>query len=281
MERAFGFAQQGAQHVWTMGYHSHNVVQETFPFARITVYMTGTTNLATIFHDNHTPPTPLANPFTANENGWWWFYAVDGRYDVMITPRTTPDCPWTIGDIYLGTGGAGGTGNVYVSSTAPASPQSGQLWFDTQNISLNIWYGNAWLQLLPGEGGGGGGGGGSGGTANIYIGSSSPVSPEPGQLWFDSQNISLNIWYSGAWLQLVPGGNGGGGGGGGSITAGEVALNPPVGSWTTVQQAITALYGCCVYVGPAPPASAQPGQLWFDSENVSLNIRFSNAWLQL
>jgi hypothetical protein len=98
MQRAQGFAEQGARVVWTAGIHSVTLVQESAPFATITVYLNGTTTLATLFSDNQTPPTPMANPFTANENGYWFFYAPDGCYDVMIRAE---EWVWTIGDLCL------------------------------------------------------------------------------------------------------------------------------------------------------------------------------------
>lgn len=98
MERAQGFAQQGSQVVWTSGQSSVTLVQESAPFATITVYLTGTTILAEIYSDNQTPPTPLANPFTADANGFWFFYAENGRYDIQITG---PNWTWTIGDVAL------------------------------------------------------------------------------------------------------------------------------------------------------------------------------------
>ena len=99
MMRAQGFAQQGDGVVWTAGTASTNVVQTSYPFAIITVYYSGTTILAPIYSDNHSIPTPYANPFTANADGYWWFYAPNGRYDVMImAPHLRP---WTIGDLML------------------------------------------------------------------------------------------------------------------------------------------------------------------------------------
>ena len=77
---------------------SSTLVQESAPFALITVYLTGTTQLASLYANNFVPPTPLSNPFTANDNGYWFFYAPDGRYDVMIE---APDWTWTMGDIKL------------------------------------------------------------------------------------------------------------------------------------------------------------------------------------
>ena len=102
MERAQGFAMQGDRVVFTNGSASTTLVQESAPYARITAYLTGTTTLATLYSDNQTPPTPMANPFTANADGYWFFYAIDGRYDVLIE---SPDWSWTIGDVLLQDGG--------------------------------------------------------------------------------------------------------------------------------------------------------------------------------
>lgn len=112
MQRISGFAEQGAGTVWTNSFASQNVVQENFPFSKITVYLTGTTTLAILYADNNTPPTPLPNPFTADEHGWWWFYVADGRYDIQITPQTAPSIPWTIGDVSVYDAGADPSGNL-------------------------------------------------------------------------------------------------------------------------------------------------------------------------
>jgi len=58
----------------------------------ITVYITGTVQLATIYADNFN--TPKANPFTADSNtGAWSFYAPNGRFDIRFSggnPSITP-----------------------------------------------------------------------------------------------------------------------------------------------------------------------------------------------
>jgi hypothetical protein len=109
MERAQGFAQQGGEQVYTAGIASVTLVQESYPFATITVFLSGTTVLAALYSDNQTMPTPLANPFTADENGYWYFYAANGRYDVMIDSPEL-ETPWTIGDVLLNDPGGGGGG---------------------------------------------------------------------------------------------------------------------------------------------------------------------------
>jgi hypothetical protein len=65
--------------------------------ASITVYETGTANLATIYSDNGI--TPLANPFTGEDDGSFSFYAADGRYDVLV--HKSPYRPVKITDILL------------------------------------------------------------------------------------------------------------------------------------------------------------------------------------
>src|SRR5215467_15614751 len=83
MQRAWGWAQLGSQIVRTLGISSSNKFQQTFAGCTVTVYVSGTLTLATIYSDNIL--TPLANPFTADSTGYWDFYAANGRYDVSLT----------------------------------------------------------------------------------------------------------------------------------------------------------------------------------------------------
>ena len=106
MQRVQGFAQQGDQQVFTAGLESVTLVMGSYPGAIISVFFTGTTDLAVIFSDNAS--TPLSNPFTADANGHWFFYAVNGRYDVQIAAIGGEPPPWTMGDILLADPESGG-----------------------------------------------------------------------------------------------------------------------------------------------------------------------------
>ena len=106
MQRAQGFAQQGGEVVFTAGVASVTLVQESWPYALITVFLTGTTILAALYADNL--GTPLPNPFTANSSGYWYFYAANGRYDVRLS---SPHGSWTMGDVLLNDGGGGAVGS--------------------------------------------------------------------------------------------------------------------------------------------------------------------------
>lgn len=107
-EKAQGYCEKGGQTVTLFGLNSTTKVQRSYASCTVTVYATGTTTLSTLYSDNS--GTAKANPFTADTDGYWYFYADDARYDVkfsnggIATPFTRSD--WILGD----TGGSGGAG---------------------------------------------------------------------------------------------------------------------------------------------------------------------------
>lgn len=110
MERAFGWSEQGGVSVVIAGTAGSSTqrFQRSFRGATVTVYETGTTTLATIYDDDNATPTAKANPFTANATtGFWYFYAVNGRYDVQFSGGGIAT-PFTVADIALGLGDNGG-----------------------------------------------------------------------------------------------------------------------------------------------------------------------------
>lgn len=70
-------------------------VQRSYPGATVTVYITGTTTLASIYSNAATNPTPKSNPFTADSKGFYFFYAFDGTYDIKFS-GTGIATPFTI-----------------------------------------------------------------------------------------------------------------------------------------------------------------------------------------
>jgi hypothetical protein len=106
-ERYFNYCQRGGQKVVTQGLQSAGTYQRTFQSCMLHVYLAGTTTLATLYSDNLTPAsTPLANPFTAASDGFFFFYAAAGRYDVQetfldgtVSPPVTIQLTW--GDVLL------------------------------------------------------------------------------------------------------------------------------------------------------------------------------------
>jgi hypothetical protein len=115
-QKLTGFCTVGGQKVVSQGLTSTTQVQVSYPQCTVTVYATGTTNLATLHSDN--VGTPLANPFTANTNGSWGFYTANGRYDIVLSKTSSSGFPFTISDVIFcdptncGGGGGGGSGTV-------------------------------------------------------------------------------------------------------------------------------------------------------------------------
>lgn len=79
--RIQGDCSLGGQKVTTGGLVSTTQVMRSFPSCTVTVYNTGTVTLSTIYSDD--AGTPLANPFTADSTGHWFFYANNGNYDAV------------------------------------------------------------------------------------------------------------------------------------------------------------------------------------------------------
>lgn len=114
-----------------------------------------------------------------------------------------------------GGGSSGGTSSVTTSDTAPTSPSDGDLWFDTTNSGLFIYYqdtdSSQWIEVVGSSTGGSGG-------ASVSVSTTAPSSPSEGDLWFDSTDLSLYIYYDDgttpAWITVVPDSGGGSAAGG-------------------------------------------------------------------
>lgn len=137
-QRAFGWCAQGGVRVYVSNVGSAapapsfapTYFDQSYPNCTVTVYLTGTLTLATLYSDN--AGTPLANPFTANSNGYWAFYADRGRYDVRFS-GTAISSPFTTADIQLcdvisencaGTGGGGTQTPHNLLAGAPVVPDT-------------------------------------------------------------------------------------------------------------------------------------------------------------
>ncbi len=105
MQRYFGYVEQGGVEVEITGTDgsSPDVFQQSYPLATITVYNTGTLTLSTIYSDDGI--TPKANPFTADANGYFFFYAANGVYDVKFSGGAIPS-PYTYSGVGLFDAGA-------------------------------------------------------------------------------------------------------------------------------------------------------------------------------
>lgn len=78
-----GDVERGGFTVSTDGRTSTTLVQRSFPSATVTVFNAGTATPSSIFSDSG--GTPKANPFTADTDGQWNFWANPGSYDVQFS----------------------------------------------------------------------------------------------------------------------------------------------------------------------------------------------------
>lgn len=109
-----GIAQKGGKVVRTSTTVSYKLM-ESYPSCTITVYLTGTLTIASIFSDNF--GSVKANPFTANSDASFFFYADDGRYDIKFS-GTGIAVPFTWADVSL---------KDITSSSPPSGAASGDL----------------------------------------------------------------------------------------------------------------------------------------------------------
>lgn len=99
----------GSVKAQTQGLQSTNTLQGSYPRCTVTVYITGTATRATIYADSSN--TPLTNPFTANTNGSFTFWAASVQgYDITVSggiPIPLPQ-PFT----YINRSAFGGAGSI-------------------------------------------------------------------------------------------------------------------------------------------------------------------------
>jgi hypothetical protein len=149
------FCMDGGKKAVTQGLNSSNTVQASYPKCTVTVYFTGTTNKATIFRDALS--TPLGNPFTADTDGYWLFYAAAGQgYDVVMsggTPIAFPQ-PVSLVDLIVPVGGSGGSQTIIEVNGVPTSPVSPVNIVDSASVTWTL-TGSTISATAAGGGGGG------------------------------------------------------------------------------------------------------------------------------
>jgi hypothetical protein len=111
--------------------------------------------------------------------------------------------------------GGGGAATLQVSDAAPSSATANDLWLNSTNMKLFVYYAdgtsNQWVEV----GAGGTISGGSGGGSSVTVSDAAPSSPADGDMWFNSTDTKLYIYYndgsSSQWVQALPSGGSGSG----------------------------------------------------------------------
>lgn len=103
-----GYVERGGQSTVSTLSGQTVTTQRSYPGATVTVYLTGTSTLASIYR-TATAGSPISgSQVTANANAYWDFYVGDGTYDIRFSGGTAPNTitsPFTFTAVSVGTSG--------------------------------------------------------------------------------------------------------------------------------------------------------------------------------
>lgn len=128
-----------------------------------------------------------------------------------------------------------GSGGASVSTSPPASPATGSLWFDSDDGKTYIYYDSFWIEI-------------GGNPLGVTISDTAPANPVAGQIWFNSSNAATYVYYDSSWIEV-------GATGMGAIVSETAPASPIAGQiWYNSSDAGTYIYydGYWVEVGAAP-----------------------------
>ena len=129
-----------------------------------------------------------------------------------------------------------------IYSAAPTPPDiqiEGFLWFD--GSSLYVYHNSAWTLA-----------GGAGSGASVTVGDAAPVGPAAGDLWWDSANGRLFLYY----------------------------IDSDSSQWVDASPNITGSNGSNVFSGTSAPTTAVEGALWFNTTTSQLYVYTSDTWTE-
>lgn len=181
-------------------------------------------------------------------DGSLWFNSSQGRlysyYDSSWVELSGP-----IG----ATGPVGPTGpdRMSVSASEPSSPNSGDLWFNSNQGRLYSYYDSNWVEISGAIGPTGPTG--PTGPDRLSVSDDAPSSPNSGDLWFDSSSASLFSYYDSAWIEIT----------------GRRGTEGPTGPTGPAQLAD---------VSDSQPSNPQTGQLWYNTSSGTLNVYDGSSW---
>lgn len=94
--RLSGWCEQGNKTITVSGWTSSTStpVQRSFPRCTVTIYFAGTLSKASLFAT--AVGTPVSNPVSGDQNGFWAAFIADGIYDVAFSSGGIP-VPFTLG----------------------------------------------------------------------------------------------------------------------------------------------------------------------------------------
>lgn len=183
-QAAFGWCELGGQRTALSGLNSSTYVQASYPSCTVTVRLESSGALATIYADSL--GTPLANPFIANQDASWLWFADNNTYTVTLTGGGLPApvlLPWVLlndpssgGGVVNSVFGRTGTviaqiGDYAVAQVTGAAPTLSPVF--TGTVTFPITGSTQCLQVnstgaLSGTGAACGSGGGGGAVTSVF-----------------------------------------------------------------------------------------------------------------
>jgi hypothetical protein len=142
--------------------------------------------------------------------------------DVTITSPTTGQVLKYNGTAWVNdtdATGAGGGSSVTISDTAPESPSAGDLWYNSNDNTLSVYYqdidSSQWVVAS----------GPSGPKYSVYQGTTAPTEPVNGDLWFNTDDASMYFYFDPTWVAISgPTGPAGADGADGVTTGKAIAM---------------------------------------------------------
>ena len=187
---------------------------------------------------------------------------------------------------------------IAVADIAPASPTSGDLWWNSNSGVLKVYYQDVdtsqWVDASPTAS--------SVQGAKVITSDLPPMNPVQGDLWWNSSEGSLKVYFSDGdsnqWVDASPGGIITGGGV--SVTTSDAPpLNPIDGDlWWKSDDGVLKVYyddgntqqwvdaspggvitggGASVTTSDVPPSNAADGDLWWQSDVGVLKIYYDDG----
>lgn len=111
---------------------------------------------------------------------------LDDVGDVSVTGVVAGKVLQYNGNAWVGATVAGG---ATTSSSPPASPAAGALWFDSDDGKTYVYYDSYWVEI-------------GGNPQAVTISDSAPASPIIGQVWYNSSNGATYIYYDSYWVEV-------------------------------------------------------------------------------
>ena len=162
-------------------------------------------------------------PPTGATVGDLWWNDQDGRLYIYYDDGNTQQ--WVDTNPNGGGGGGGTLSLVSIGTSPPANPSQGALWWNSDDGRLFVYYDDGssaqWVDASPNGGGGDGG-------VPVSVGETPPGNPTEGQLWWNSDDGRLFVYYDdGNTAQWVDASPNGGGGSGSIVTTTTISATPP------------------------------------------------------